>query len=1010
MRCFRIDAAIAVSVFLSAAPAAPAGDVLSTRQVGAPTEWSNVSRWMNEPAVSTFPNNGNEGMTFDVVIPGTTVSLDIPIEIDSLNILGIIEHNGLTLDVQGPVIMSFGTFNGGTLSATGFTVNSGFTLNDTNATANLLTLNGNGGVALNDGSALTINGNGNDNIVMIGDGDIDRLDGSSFVSFPSGGVIRKFSGGGLSEIEVPIVTSTLNIINQSGGLKFDLAPQSWSTLDVDLAAAATVEFADGVSVDNVMVDGDEATGAVTFRNVVTLGGTLTTTTNAPGSRVVITGSGPATGILSGGVLNAATDLPVVLAGAGQIGTLGQVRNMGRLHWEQGFIMESGLVNESTAALVTTPGAGGDRVVSGGTLINEGSVVHDHPIVLDLNGRIENAENAIWNAASNLNAPPDVVATTRFVSDGLLLGLDDAVFNVPAEFTGGSVSIDAATTLTTTNTTILRDVTIEAVGDRGVILTPTGFGAEHRLEDVVTIQRISEIDGPVLEIAGADYTLDGDLVHGATAARADVVLSGSAGLDGGVLDLDGQGAFIQQGASTLGANECVTNLGAYELQGGTIGVGGLDNFGAVDIKPGDGAAPTIFRFVNAPLAAVRLEDGTIRLEAPGVTNTGAWTNVGNVIIEYLVETATFPFDNAGTFSALGLQTSVLVDVNFDNTGVVEAEAADITFTNGVVQFDPATQTLSGGEWRARFGGTITIVGEELFVIRAIESPAKYVVDAPELTLESPLEQLEKLSGDVDLINAARADLRGNDAGGDLVIEDSGIFRDGESILGPGSGPARLIANRITNRGEITVFNTGVIQADVALDLLDGGVLNGDLGVVETPQLNNTSGRVEPGYPAGFELIPGAGPVGSLQVLGEYTQSANGGLRIELAGPSTADALSVTGAATLGGTLELILIDDYEPMPGDSFEILTAATISGTFDAIMSSGAVDVAYEADRVVVTFTGPSCDGDLDGSGEVGPADLATILGAWGPNPGSPADLDGDGVVGAADLAMLLGAWGGCE
>ena len=294
-----------------------AGDVLSTRQVGQPTEWSNVSRWMNEPSAPTFPNNGNEGHTFDVVIPGTTVKLDLPIEIDSLNILGVVEHDGFTLDVLGPVIASFGTFENGTLSASSLSASSNITLDGATATANLLTLNGNAGLSLRESSNLTLNGNGNDTIVLIGDGDIGQTGAPSLLTMPNSGVIRKFSGNGLSEIRVPITTDALTVISQSGGVKFDLSPQSWSELTLTAKDGGTIEFADSLTVNDISVSGEGGqTGTVTIRSLLTLGGTLTTANVDTNQDVLITGSPTMKGIVSGGVLNGSFNFPVALDGAG----------------------------------------------------------------------------------------------------------------------------------------------------------------------------------------------------------------------------------------------------------------------------------------------------------------------------------------------------------------------------------------------------------------------------------------------------------------------------------------------------------------------------------------------------------------------------------------------------------------------------------------------------------------------------------------------------------------------
>ena len=47
----------------------------------------------------------------------------------------------------------------------------------------------------------------------------------------------------------------------------------------------------------------------------------------------------------------------------------------------------------------------------------------------------------------------------------------------------------------------------------------------------------------------------------------------------------------------------------------------------------------------------------------------------------------------------------------------------------------------------------------------------------------------------------------------------------------------------------------------------------------------------------------------------------------------EAISVpSGTATLGGTLDISLIEEFESSAGDSFEIITFASCSGAFDTI------------------------------------------------------------------------------
>ncbi len=80
-----------------------------------------------------------------------------------------------------------------------------------------------------------------------------------------------------------------------------------------------------------------------------------------------------------------------------------------------------------------------------------------------------------------------------------------------------------------------------------------------------------------------------------------------------------------------------------------------------------------------------------------------------------------------------------------------------------------------------------------------------------------------------------------------------------------------------------------------------------------------------------VSPGASP-GLLTIVGNYTQTANGAMNIDLAGttPGTSfDRLAISGTATLAGTLITTLTNGFYPDTNAMFTFLTCGTRSGTF---------------------------------------------------------------------------------
>ncbi len=103
-------------------------------------------------------------------------------------------------------------------------------------------------------------------------------------------------------------------------------------------------------------------------------------------------------------------------------------------------------------------------------------------------------------------------------------------------------------------------------------------------------------------------------------------------------------------------------------------------------------------------------------------------------------------------------------------------------------------------------------------------------------------------------------------------------------------------------------------------LNGGDLSGN-GTVAA-NLNNTAGQINPG---------GLGTAGVIAITGNYIQGASGALNIDIGGTGSGqfDRLTVSGTATLNGTLNVNLINGFAPAVGNSFQIMTFGSRSGDF---------------------------------------------------------------------------------
>ncbi|MCH2131866.1 MAG: hypothetical protein MK179_22215, partial [Pirellulaceae bacterium] len=122
---------------------------------------------------------------------------------------------------------------------------------------------------------------------------------------------------------------------------------------------------------------------------------------------------------------------------------------------------------------------------------------------------------------------------------------------------------------------------------------------------------------------------------------------------------------------------------------------------------------------------------------------------------------------------------------------------------------------------------------------------------------------------------------------------------------------------TGLGEI-VFGNALLTSGGTFNCNEGSC-SGSAAI--SGDVNNNGGTVSPGSSPGV-----------LPVDGNYSQSEAGTLLIELAGTEAGtmhDVLKVAGLASLGGKLDVVLLDAFQPYVGDRFDILDFSSLTGEF---------------------------------------------------------------------------------
>ncbi|HKM52557.1 MAG TPA: Ig-like domain repeat protein, partial [Isosphaeraceae bacterium] len=152
-----------------------------------------------------------------------------------------------------------------------------------------------------------------------------------------------------------------------------------------------------------------------------------------------------------------------------------------------------------------------------------------------------------------------------------------------------------------------------------------------------------------------------------------------------------------------------------------------------------------------------------------------------------------------------------------------------------------------------------------------------------------------------------------------------------------GGTLSLLSTAANSGTVTVssgttLSVGSYTQSAGTTVLNGGSINGGPLSIDGGALSGT-GTINASVISGGQVVPGGtGAAGLLTINGTYTQTATGSLNIELGGTSAGsqyDQLAVSGKASLGGTLSVATINNFQPVLGNAFQVLTFASAAGNF---------------------------------------------------------------------------------
>ncbi|MFC1794743.1 hypothetical protein ACFL3Q_14285 [Planctomycetota bacterium] len=281
--------------------------------------------------------------------------------------------------------------------------------------------------------------------------------------------------------------------------------------------------------------------------------------------------------------------------------------------------------------------------------------------------------------------------------------------------------------------------------------------------------------------------------------------------------------------------------------------------------------------------------------------------------------------------------------------------------------------------------------------------------------------------------------------DICSDGVGSVIDLSSLesLSDSSGSGGVSTLKAVDHGKIDIgsVETDLSGLDVYIDALSQ--ITGSARVLANTRLWGY-GTIQGNIVNEGIVEPGSSP-GLLVIEGDYTQSSNGQLIIELSGTvpnESHDQLEVTGQCNLDGTLTIQLINGFDPQFSDSFFVLDCPDVNGDFavyegldagsgpDLIPEWGPQGLTLYAGQakgpMIVDLSGPPAGGefgqpymDITFEKPIDPAtftvdDITITVGGAGVAIGIPSRLSGpaetyrilidDVPVEFGDYAILIG------
>lgn len=465
----------------------------------------------------------------------------------------------------------------------------------------------------------------------------------------------------------------------------------------------------------------------------------------------------------------------------------------------------------------------------------------------------------------------------------------------------------------------------------------------------------------------DVTLDGgflDVTGGTIGVNTLQLGSGSAlDADGGVVTvasntaIDASSVLTVSTAGSLIHNGNLNNGGRLELDAGDLDLpnGGTHNSGTFDVVSGSTLDFTggLHQFL-----------GTVNLQGNGTYEiNGGTINVSSVLNLLSGATLKLSGDAIGGAGTINSDSTIIAEgssaflgnLNSNSPLIVQATSASgdaslaVTnlFTDGQVTL---SNTDSGTARNASIIAAASYINNGNLDIFDLNGGGIMTVES-QLLINSTGASIDAQSGNVVFDGGAGTGFLSNSGsifvnGPSVLVQDfnqvnnDGLLNVSNSSTFTQTGAGTLFTNNnlfIDDNGAVIVPDFEQIGGTVNLNgssaflastnqiRLTGGTFGGTGQVsVSVMDFNQTGGILQPG-----------GSPGTLSINGNYVMGPGATLVAELGGLNQGvnyDLLSVTGDATLNGTLDVQLFGGFAGNVGDQFDIISANNINSDFATV------------------------------------------------------------------------------